>query len=351
MIRVAHLLPTLEVGGKERTVIDLCNAATALGQDARIITYDPIVPGRACLDSGKIPVHALNRKVLADFRAQINGLVAEHRIDVLHAHGQVSAHYAREANDRRLRQVATLHSGLRTGWRWFPQVRHALRKMDIITAVSPDVARLYSVLVARRVQSIPTGVDLTQFKSAPKPRSAKPRPFTVGMVARLNSVKRHRDAIDAIRIMKDAVTHEGGDPQLVIAGDGPEQQFLIDRARDMPFVRFTGPITDTSSFYRECDAFLLCSDSEAMPVAMLEAMASGVPCVVTCVGGMREFVTRGAALGVPKRNPNAIAQALLDLQRSEALRMQLVHAASRAVDGYTVVRQAEAYHSIYRSLQ
>jgi glycosyltransferase involved in cell wall biosynthesis len=344
VIRVAHLLPSLEIGGKERTVIDLCARAADYGQSAAIISYDKVADGRARLTAGNTPHFILDRHGSGDFDEALQSLVADQGFDIIHAHGQVSAIYAARLAKSNVRRIATLHTALGEGWRWLPAIRFALRQMDCVTAVSDDVAKRFSWWVSRDMKVIHTGIDLARFSKVDDARTDTP--FTIGMVARLHKVKRHCDAIAAIAIMRA----QGSNARLIIVGDGPEEARLRKQAQDMSGIEFWGPVEDTAPLYGKFDAFLLCSDHEAMPLALLEAMASGLPCVVTDVGGMRDFVAQGAAVGSLPRQPHTIAKALISLENSKPLRERTVALANQRVQDFSLEKQAKNYANLYRKV-
>lgn len=344
VIRVAHLLPSLEIGGKERTVLDLCHQAASHGQEPLIITYDPVACGRQQLSADEIRHFSLNRHEPRTFAEKLNNIIISEKIDILHTHGHVAAIYANLVVDRRIRRVCTIHINLQGSWRWIFQIIGALRKMDHLVAVSSGVGRLFQKLTWRNIQIIPTGIDIEKYANMPGKQEA--RPFTIGMIARLHSVKRHTDAIEALSFMRK----HGSKAELLIAGDGPKMVLLMKQAENDTGIHFIGAIQDITPVYRKLDCFLLCSDYEAMPVALLEALASGLPCVVTDVGGMQDFVTNKAVLGCPPRQPARLGQALLDLEKSENLRRSLVRRGLEYVQNYSLEKQACAYADIYRRL-
>jgi glycosyltransferase involved in cell wall biosynthesis len=344
VIRVAHLLPSLEIGGKERTVLDLCHQAASHGQVPIIITYDPVADGRQQFSAGAIRRFSLNRHEPLTFAEQLNSIVKSEKIDILHAHGHVAAIYANLALDHRIRRVCTIHINPQGSWRWIFPIIGALRKMDQLVAVSSDLGRLFQKLTWRNIQIIPTGIDIEKYTNAHGKQEA--RPFTIGMIARLHSVKRHTDAIEALSFMHK----RGSKAELLIAGDGPEMVSLMQQAENGTGIHFIGAIQNIAPVYKKLDCFLLCSDHEAMPVALLEALASGLPCVVTNVGGMQDFVTNKAVIGCPPRQPARLGQALLDLEKSENLRQSLARRGLEFVQDYSLEKQARAYADIYRHL-
>ena len=184
----------------------------------------------------------------------------------------------------------------------------------------------------RRVHYLPNGIDLDRFVAggpSPKPDAdglAGGGPV-IGTVAALRAEKNLARLLHAFRHVTDVMP-----AQLVIAGEGAERPALERLAAELGVgerVRFTGHIDDPAPLYRSFDVFALSSDTEQMPLSVIEAMASGLPIAATNVGDVaamvaaenREFVTRLDA--VP------LAEALTALGRDAALRAR-VGAANRA---------------------
>ena len=69
------------------------------------------------------------------------------------------------------------------------------------------------------------------------------------------------------------------------------------------------------SSFPGADALVLSSVTEGLPMALLEAMAAGVPCVATAVGGVPALLSPGAGIVVPPQNPEALARAMAEIAR------------------------------------
>lgn len=94
---------------------------------------------------------------------------------------------------------------------------------------------------------------------------------------------------------------------------------LIDATGIRPLVLDLGFVADTDDFLAKLDVLVMSSTTEACPMAVLEAMAAGVPVVATDVGGTRELLLEGdsrAGIIVPARDASAIAEALLEILQS-----------------------------------
>jgi glycosyltransferase involved in cell wall biosynthesis len=127
------------------------------------------------------------------------------------------------------------------------------------------------------------------------------------------------------------------DPRLhlVLKGDGPEENAIRRLVSSLglgEFVTFQQKTSyaDVPRDYLASDIFITTSVSDGTPVSLLEAMASGHPCIATSVGGIPEWIENGKnGILIPPRSPEAVADAILQLSKDPDFRSRL-GAAARA---------------------
>ena len=161
----------------------------------------------------------------------------------------------------------------------------------------------------RRAIYVPNGIDLDRF--APRVRSRHGDPPMVGTVAALRTEK---NIARLIRAFAQAARETP--VRLTIVGDGPERPGLGALAASLgvaDLVTFTGHRDDTPALYGQFDIFALSSDTEQMPLSVIEAMASGLPVVSTDVGDVRAMVAPENDAFVTPLDDGAMATALLAL--------------------------------------
>ena len=177
------------------------------------------------------------------------------------------------------------------------------------------------------------GVDTRTFRTTVQPRDGRRRwrrsnhALRVVSVSRIHWVKGYEFALQALALVRRA----GVDVDYTIIGHADDKARLsvLATARDLgiePSVHIRGTQTPSEivATLRAADVFLLSSLSEGLSTATLEAMAVGLPVVVTDVGGMREAVTDGVhGFVVPPRDPAALAAALLELAADGELRRKM----------------------------
>jgi glycosyltransferase involved in cell wall biosynthesis len=335
VIRVAHLLPNMVTGGRERIVADLCRHSASIGVEPSLILYDPDAEGRR-IDAGGVPQQALDRR-RPDFVEALRMLLVRERIDVLHAQGHIAAALAAPVADV-VPVVTSLHVALGGGWRWAPAIARGLRASRVVTAVSADLARRFRWLAGREIAVVPPGIGLSVFRPVERSTNAL---FRLGIAARLHPVKRHRDAIEAVR----RLSVRGVKVRLSIAGQGPLESDLRARASGLD-VDFAGDVADMSTWLAGLDAFLLCSDHEGLPLALIEACASGLPCIATAVGGIPDAFG-DAVLSVPRRRPDAIADAIERLATDSALYRVFARGGPDRAARFSVGQALGAYGACY----
>ncbi|MBV8397670.1 MAG: glycosyltransferase [Acetobacteraceae bacterium] len=164
----------------------------------------------------------------------------------------------------------------------------------------------------KRLRYVPNGIDLTRFGRA----SASARPLfcsgavpIVGTVAALRDEKNLGRLLRAFRLLERPA-------RLVIVGDGPARASLEVLVANLGLagqVYFTGHIVDPAPLYHAFDVFALSSDTEQMPISVLEAMAAGLPVASTDVGDVREMVASENTPFITAREDGALARVIESL--------------------------------------
>lgn len=200
-----------------------------------------------------------------------------------------------------------------------------LARATAVACPSQEIAReVLSRAPRARVRSVPNGVDLALFHPRGDAASATHLP-TVLAVVRFRPEKRVPRLLDAWALVEKA--HPTA--RLRLAGDGPELGHAKDHAFHLGLrrVEFLGVRRDVPELLRHADVFVHASDAEGLSNALLEAMASGLPCVATAIEANREALGDAGLLVAPEAP--AIAEGLLALLGDPA-RAHALGAAARA---------------------
>jgi L-malate glycosyltransferase len=209
----------------------------------------------------------------------------------------------------------------------------------------------------RQLHIVPNGVHLSRFG----PRGADmreqlalpPDAVVVGSVGHLRPEKNYGRLIEA---MASATARTQVPLHLVLVGDGVERSHLEELAQTLGLkerVHFTGHQENTAPAYRTFDIFCLSSDTEQMPISLIEAMATGIPPVATDVGDIRLMVPTESRANIVSKDlcPLALADQLVLLANDKDVRMSLGRAAeAKARELYGFDKMLAIYKGLYESL-
>lgn len=176
---------------------------------------------------------------------------------------------------------------------------------------------------------------------------------TVVMVGHVNVIKGHVDLVDAIWHLR----RRGVSVQALCVGSAVDADATaavserIEQRKLEAWFRLAGPSTQPEEYLAAATLSVLPSHTEAMPMALLEAMAAGLPCVSTRVGGVAEVIEDGVSgLLVPTRQPERLADAIGTLLGDPDRAARMGAAARRATLAFAVERVAERQAKIYRAV-
>lgn len=356
-MRILHLVDSLEVGGAETVVASLCRLHVSMAHLTAVHCLFAGGPISTALkrDGIEISVHGTAHRI--HLIARLFQRIRELQPDVIHCHNAyattVGAPAARLVGVPAV--IATRHDnglppvpGSNEATFWL-----AARLCDRIVAVSPAA---YRSLAAAKL-STPQKLVTVENGVRPAPAPCSPfavipgkSEFTVASVARLVP---NKDQATLLRAIGLANRHIHG-LSLLLVGDGPDRDALRRLSVDLGIdrrVHFLGQRPDVGNCLSTADLFVLSSIREGLPLSLLEAMAAGVPAVVTAVGGMPDIVAlSGAGLTVPSRNPEAMASAIVSLARQPDLRRHFAERGRRCyLQHFTLERMADAYLRLYTS--
>lgn len=223
--------------------------------------------------------------------------------------------------------------------------RLALRRSQIVVP-SQTLLRLAAEqwrLPPAHLHYIPNGIDLDRFFKTTA-FAAREGPPVIGVMAALRPEKNIRRLLRAFRLLQQPA-------QLLVAGDGQERGDLEQVVTSLGLgeqVRFLGHVADQAAFYRSLDLLVLTSDTEQMPLCILEAMAAALPVVATDVGDVRSMVSAENASFVTPADDRRLAEAMDRLLSDSALRRQVGDAnRRRAEHWFDQERMFQRYRALF----
>jgi glycosyltransferase involved in cell wall biosynthesis len=288
-------------------------------------------------------------------------------IEVIHAHQYTPFFYAALAKalcGLRPRVILTEHG------RHYPDrvspLRRAVNRLvldrlaDAVTACcafSADGLTRTDGFAGARIAVVENGIEVERYGPPADKALAKEDVGLEPDRRYLIHVARHHPVKDQPTLLRGFARAAPDLPgvDLLMAGDGPLRGELESLAVDLRVpdrVKFLGIRTDIPDLMRAADAFALTSLSEAASLTLLEAMASGLPAIVTAVGGNPELVRHGReGLHVPRGDVGGCAEAIRTLFRDPELAARLGAAGRvRAGERYQLDRTVEEYYRLYTRL-
>lgn len=361
-LRICHVLWSVELGGAERVVLDLARAQVEAGHAVHVVVLKDADGALAedfrrttkTLDvvpkwGGTDPTLPL--RLSRWFRA--------HAIDVVHTHNELPLIYG--APGGKLARAVVVHS--KHGVVAVNARAHLLRKaaaraVDAFVAVSEATAKTAldgGECSSRQLRVVVNGTDLSRFPAPPSARAEVRRalgiPEDAEVVVTVGRLVKEKNQALLLRAVAPLL---GESRRLVLVGDGVLRAELEAQARALPngrFVVFAGARKDVPAVLAASDVFALSSDTEGLPIGLLEAWAAGLPVVSTAVGGIPDVVREGeTGWLVPPGDEAALRAAIARALEGGAAVAHVAEAArSHVLAAYSSGAMAEAYEALYRS--
>ena len=332
----------LRVGGSEKLLVEIVNRIDHARIKPTVVSIDSDVPLASNISSDRIDLYVFSRRWRYDLSPalKIRELIVENEIDVIVPFSMFDYFFSRVATVGIRRFPKTyiyIHSTVPPSRKWYIQdwiysrlLGNTERFISVCDTQADYWAKTYGIS-REKFTTIYGGVDVNYFDYSSLscgygslrqenniPSDAK----VVLQVASLVEHKRHEDAIHALKIASLSLDRA---LYLVLVGTGAKerQSKLMTMAQALGLadkVVFCGVQGDVRPYYLAADVFSLTSSSETFPVSALEAMAMGLPCVLTDVGGMREMIAEGEnGFLVRPCDPESIAEGwLLALNHEDA---------------------------------
>jgi glycosyltransferase involved in cell wall biosynthesis len=274
--------------------------------------------------------------------------------DVLHLHFPLPLGLSVLALPRRLRRplVVTVHGNAdiyELPPAFAPLTRAVLKRADATVSVSSDLAGHLSNRLGVRAVTVANAVDTALFRPEPRAPTEKVTLVSISRIVPRKNIHVLIEAVQALARMGERRL------ELVVAGAGPSQARVAEMAARSPVTRFVGFVDEARKreLIAGADAFVQLSVREGLSIATLEALACGVPCVVSDLPGVREPILPGET-GYLVPDPENVDSVMGVLRRVLRERDQLgqMRAAARrlAEERYSLGVMAEGYYRIYRQV-
>jgi len=371
-MRILHIIGDLRPGGAEillRTVSTVMSARPDV--DFRVCSLRSKRAIGTEIESLGVPVYALERNVSLHnplIASDLLKLLQQFRPQVVHTHlyaanyyGRIAAYWAKVPVI-----VATEHNQYVSKRFYHVLIDRCLARTGVVVTPSRFVADFTAQqerIPLAKFNVICNAVDASFFqmtKSAQalqteceKLRSEirlKKADFVIGNVSRLAPQKGQLNLIDAMPRILEQIPNA----KLIIVGHGPLEDLLRDRIKALKLeseIYLLGHRSDIKKLHCTMDAFAFPTYREGQPIALMEAMASGLPVVATSLECIEEFVTHDQnGLLVAPGDVNGLAKNLIAIARNASLRHSLATAARDSSKLFSPESHVEKLLSLYTSL-
>lgn len=289
-------------------------------------------------------------------------VIKDEELDVLHVHyaipHAVCAVLAREMSGRDIGIVTTLHgtdiSVLGQDSTLSQAIKYGIDKSDIVTTVSEALKQQTYELIdtVKPINTIYNFVDEREY--FPRNSGSLKEQFGIEEdekviihVSNFRKIKNLPHIIDAFMKIRTNMK-----AKLLLVGDGPEKHRVMDQVKESPYMKdvlFLGKQENLAELYAISDLKLLLSQQESFGLVLLEAMACGVPCIGSAVGGIPEVIEHGVdGFIVELGDTDAVAEYAVNLLSDEEKLQRFREAAICAVDEkFHSSKIVEQYEKLY----
>ena len=373
--KILYLLPTLAAGGTERQAMELVRHLDRTKfEPIVVVIYDPatvpieIPPGDDAVLSLRKPLGKLGNLVAL---VRLVRIIRDTRPDILQSYLRTADLYLRLAgvlagHRRIITSLRTRIAGFWSPpWQWAERVLWRASRLIVSnsTAAAEEAETLLGI-PRTRLRVIENGVDVNRFRPAPNVAAARgalglnPATRLVGMVARYSPVKDHRTLLQALHTLRAQAQWPAEAKVLLVGGTTfPEARAEVEHALaelDLAtVVEVRGVTPAIESVYHALDVLVLPSRYEGFPNTVLEAMACGVPAIVSTAANAAGVVTDGETGWVfPTGDVQTLARALEHaLQLPAEERRRLAHLLrARVEEHYSLQRMVGRYEQLYAEL-
>ena len=318
--------------------------------------YYPVAFGRSPLTRDNIRAYK-----------ELKSIIDEGDFDMIHCHTPVAAFLtrlaARDARKKGCKVVYTAHgyhfykgAPLLNWLVFFPAEWIASFFTDVLITINrEDYEFSRKHLHAKRLEYVQgVGVKLERFQNHSAERDAirvslglGKDDFVLLSVAEMTKNKNHRMMLEAMARIPNPHVH------LLCAGRGQELEnniALCSQLHLMHRVHFLGYRSDVPQLYAAADVFLFISFREGLSLSLMEAMSSGLPCIVSPIRGNVDLITDRKEGIYARLHPKSIAEAIVSLESDPELRRTLGEAAKEKVQAFSLDTISERMEEIYRSI-
>lgn len=366
-MKIAHVVCSLNPGGAEKLASELALSLHQKGHDVEVIIIDKYTHceyEQGMLDKFTncgIRVHSLKRRpgsgyMVAGPVARFVKLIIRQRYDIVHSHQRLSHGFvglAKLTSPVEFKHLLTIHS---TNEKWSKLTSMLIRNVTIVfcSNAAADTARFSS-----HKHVIPNGVKPPdngyQGTNAIRLRNSLGIPADAVMlisVGGIRKVKNYSKAVETVALLH--TKRPEADFHYVICGAGPEEGALRRKSKSLSLedrIHLLGDRSDVTELLKVADCFISMSLYEGLPLSVLEALFSGIKCVLSPIREHRDISgsMAGCVLASDK-TVQSMAEAVLDIMMQKQSREELVKLRKPGLEQFSLETCVKSYEYLYRSL-
>ncbi len=323
-MKILYAITSTETGGAEKALLDLSCAMVQNGHQVRVVCFKPLGAVAQQLQQGGISVKSINSRLPGKMVLRLKEEINNFQPDIVHAMLFRAIEYTRMAcAGQKVNLVITPHFDLSKKSFFLRMADFVLKSIDTLAIAESFSTADYLIrrqhYLKNKVYLLPNGIDRNRFYADVSLRETMRQKYSFHVkttvficVARLAAVKNPMLLLQAFR----NVWLRNPGARLVYVGEGPERvkiENFIEQSGLHKAVILAGEQTDVNAFLNMADVFVLPSREESLPLALLEALSVGLPCVVSRVGDMPKWVTHGENGYVLESQDVTLLSCLLDL--------------------------------------
>ncbi|WP_296452548.1 glycosyltransferase [Rubinisphaera sp.] len=367
-LRILYVIPTLDQSGAEKQLQLLATGLAGNDYEIRVVALNRGGYYEKQLNKAGIQVDILKKRFRIDpvTHFRLKKIIRDFQPDIVHSWLFAANSHVRMIHKRNSRWKCIVSERCVDSWKagWQLQLdRRLIRSTHAMVVNSASVAEFYQQqgVPESLIRVINNGIDIPEKGSSVQADATRKSwrkryglpedAYVVLSIGRLARQKR----LDSLLWATHMLSLSEKNVHTVFAGDGPERERmseLIEKYEIEGWAHFLGHQNETDELFRNADAFWLGSDFEGQSNSLMEAMAWGLPVVVSDISPNRELVTdQMNGVIVPTEDSAAFAKAIRQFKNDPELAKKLGHSARQTMqEKFSVSQMIEEHKQLYESL-
>ncbi|SOC03971.1 glycosyltransferase [Pseudobutyrivibrio ruminis] len=351
MMKIMQVIPVLDIGGAETMLCNLSCELQKMGHNVMVVTYYERESSLEYkLKKNGVKLYSLDKKVGFDIKTirKLKNLINEEKPDIIHTHLHVLPYVWLASGKTKI--IHTLHSiaqkeqsgigKIICGWLY----RNSHKCIPVAISFGVYESLKIEHRVKRDIPVVENGVPVENIIS--KESYVLNDYIEIYHVGRIVPLKNHEMMVEAC----EKLVEEYPTIRFHFFGEGPDSKKISKMIEDRRLednVLLEGTHSTLESELCRGDIFILPSEYEGMPMSLIEAMAAGLPCVATNVGGVPDLIDDGKNGILIRRNIDSLVDAIKMLIENLSFRETIGKAAKEKSVLFSSKTMAEKYIEVY----